>query len=177
VQVYKPNNKGRSWVQFPMVSLEVFIDIILPAALWLGSQLSLFRNENQECFLGGKGGRCLGLTTLPPLCADCLEIWEPQPPGPSETVQACNGIAVLWMPNSSQLQLGGGVSCLCYTSLMNRLHILKAVVTAVKLSVVVKRGTYHTNCHNYRITKNYLQNGPNTDKKCMKFHHCTQTFT
>ena len=25
-----------------------------------------FRNEYQEHFLGGKGGRCLGLTTLPP---------------------------------------------------------------------------------------------------------------
>jgi hypothetical protein len=30
---------------------------------------------------GGKGGRCLGLINLPPSCADCLEIWEPQPPG------------------------------------------------------------------------------------------------
>jgi hypothetical protein len=29
----------------------------------------------------GKGGRCVGLTTLAPLCADCLEIWEPQPSG------------------------------------------------------------------------------------------------
>ena len=29
----------------------------------------------------GKGGRCLGLTTLPPSCADCLAIWQPQPPG------------------------------------------------------------------------------------------------
>jgi len=29
---------------------------------------------------GGKGGRCVGLTTLPPSCADCLEIWEPQSP-------------------------------------------------------------------------------------------------
>jgi hypothetical protein len=29
----------------------------------------------------GKGGRCVGLTTLPPSCADCLENWEPQPPG------------------------------------------------------------------------------------------------
>ena len=34
----------------------------------------------------GKGGRCVGLTTLPPLCADCLEIWEPQAPG---TLRAC----------------------------------------------------------------------------------------
>jgi hypothetical protein len=41
-----------------------------------------------EYFLGGKGGRCVGLQTLPPSCAECLEIWEPQP------VQACNGIAL-----------------------------------------------------------------------------------
>jgi len=30
--------------------------------------------EYQEYFLGGKGGRCVGLTTLPPSCADRLEI-------------------------------------------------------------------------------------------------------
>jgi hypothetical protein len=47
------------------------------------------RNEYQESFLGGKGGRCVGLTTLPPSCADCLEIWEPQPPG---TLRACPGL-------------------------------------------------------------------------------------
>jgi hypothetical protein len=40
---------------------------------------------------GGKGGRCLGLTTLPPSCADCLEIWEPQPSG---NLRACPGIAL-----------------------------------------------------------------------------------
>ena len=28
-----------------------------------------------------KGVRCVGLTTLPPSCADCLEIWDFQPPG------------------------------------------------------------------------------------------------
>jgi hypothetical protein len=39
------------------------------------------RNEYRESFLGGKGGRCVGLTTLPPLCADCLKTWEPRPPG------------------------------------------------------------------------------------------------
>jgi len=59
-----------------MVPLEFFIDIILPAALWL----SLNRNEYREYFLEGKGGRCVGLT-LSPSCADCLEMWEPQPPG------------------------------------------------------------------------------------------------
>ena len=41
------------------------------------------RNVYQEYFLGGKGGRCVGLTTLPPTCADCFEMgawtsWNPQ---------------------------------------------------------------------------------------------------
>jgi len=47
------------------------------------------RKEYQEYFLGSKGGRCVGLTTLPPSCADCLEIREPQPPG---TLRACPGL-------------------------------------------------------------------------------------
>jgi len=37
----------------------------------------------------GKGGRWVGLTILPPSCANCLEIWEPQPPG---TLRACPGL-------------------------------------------------------------------------------------
>jgi hypothetical protein len=36
---------------------------------------------------GGKGSWCVGLTTLQPECANCLEIWEPQPPG---TLWSCN---------------------------------------------------------------------------------------
>jgi len=49
------------------------------------------RNEYQEYFLGGGGkcGRCVGLTTLPPSCTYCLEIWEPQPPG---TLRASPGL-------------------------------------------------------------------------------------
>jgi len=45
----------------------------------------------KEMSTRGKGGRCLGLTTLPLSCADCLQIWQPQPPG---TLRACNGIAL-----------------------------------------------------------------------------------
>jgi len=47
------------------------------------------RNEYQEYFLGVKGGRSVGLTTLPPSCADCLEMWESQPTG---TLKACPGL-------------------------------------------------------------------------------------
>jgi len=46
-------------------------------------------NEYQEYFLGGKGSRCVRLTTLPLSCAECLEIWEPQTPG---TLRACPGL-------------------------------------------------------------------------------------
>jgi hypothetical protein len=60
----------------------------------LGPTQTLNRNERQEYSRGGKGDRCVGLTTLPPSCADCLKVWEPQPPG-SGPVQACNGIALL----------------------------------------------------------------------------------
>jgi hypothetical protein len=38
------------------------------------------RNEVHEYLLGDKGGRCVGLTALPPTCTDDLEIWEPKPP-------------------------------------------------------------------------------------------------
>jgi hypothetical protein len=47
------------------------------------------KNEYQECFLGVIGGRCVGLTTLPPSYADCLKIWEPQVPG---ILVACPGL-------------------------------------------------------------------------------------
>ena len=34
------------------------------------------RNEYQRFSLGSKNGRCVGLTTLPPSCADCMKILE-----------------------------------------------------------------------------------------------------
>jgi hypothetical protein len=54
----------------------------------------------QEYFLGGKGGRCVRLTTLPPLCAYCHETWEPQPRG---TLRACPGL--WWDCSTLPLQL------------------------------------------------------------------------
>jgi hypothetical protein len=40
--------------------------------------------RNISC--GDKGSQCIGMTTLPPACANCLEIWEPQSPA---TLRAC----------------------------------------------------------------------------------------
>jgi len=50
---------------------------------------SLQQKWEPGIFSGGKSGRCVRRTTLPPSCADCLEIWEPQPSG---TLRVCKGI-------------------------------------------------------------------------------------
>ena len=62
-------------------SLEFFIAIILPAALRPWDRLNIQQKWVPGIFPGVKEGRCVGLTTLQSYCADCREIWEPQPPG------------------------------------------------------------------------------------------------
>jgi len=47
----------------------------------LGLTQPLTEMSTRNISWGVKGCRCVGLTTLPPSRADCLEIWEPQPPG------------------------------------------------------------------------------------------------
>jgi hypothetical protein len=48
-----------------------------------------FTEYRSEFFLEAEGGRCIGLNTLPPLCADYFEIWELQPSG---NLRACPGL-------------------------------------------------------------------------------------
>ena len=85
----------RSRVRFPMVSLEFFIVIILPAAtVAVGLTQSLTEMSTRNISWGGKGGRCVGLTTLPPSCADCKKSGSVNLLEHSGPVQACNGIAL-----------------------------------------------------------------------------------
>jgi hypothetical protein len=46
----------------------------------LGSTQALVKMSTRN-IPGGKGGRCVRLTTSPPSGAECHEIWEPEPPG------------------------------------------------------------------------------------------------
>ena len=77
---YKPEGRGfdSRWCHWNFSLIQSFRPHYGP-----GVDSASNRNEYQEYFLGGgvKGGRCVGLVALPPSCADCLEIWEPQTPG------------------------------------------------------------------------------------------------
>jgi hypothetical protein len=52
------------------------------------------RNEYQEHFLGGKGGWCIRLTTLPPSCAGVMKSGNLNFLEPFGSLQACNGTAL-----------------------------------------------------------------------------------
>jgi hypothetical protein len=47
----------------------------------LGLTQALTEMSTRNIFWEGEGGRCVWLAILPPSCADCIEIWAPQPPG------------------------------------------------------------------------------------------------
>jgi len=74
VEALRYNPEGRGF-DSPMVSLEFFIDIILPGrTMSLGLTQPVTEMSTRNISWGGKGSRCVGLTTLPLSCADCLEI-------------------------------------------------------------------------------------------------------
>ena len=93
---YKPESRGfdSQWNDWNFSLTYFFRQHYVP-----GVDSASNRNDYQEYFLGGKGGRCVGLTTLPPSCvpivfkSGSLSLLEP-----SGLVQACNGIALTPSP-------------------------------------------------------------------------------
>ena len=84
---------GRSLVRFQMMSLEFFIDIkSLRSHYGPGVDSASNRNDYQEHFLGGKGGRCARLTILPPSCAVVTKSGNLNFLEPSGLLRACNGV-------------------------------------------------------------------------------------
>jgi hypothetical protein len=76
--------------------------------------------------LGSKSGRCVGLTTVPSSCADCYEIWEPQPAG---TLWACLGmyrdcltLSLLKLTDFPSLTFVGLCIVIYFCSKTNQMH-------------------------------------------------------
>jgi hypothetical protein len=84
--LYKPEGRGfdSRWCHWNFLLAYSFRPHYGP-----GGDSAANRNEYQQHFLRDKGGRCVGLTNLPPSCDDCLEICEPHIPG---TLRACPGL-------------------------------------------------------------------------------------
>jgi hypothetical protein len=88
---YKPAGRGfdSRWCH-----LKFFSDIILTVALWPSGRLILDQKWVPGVFPGGKGGRCVRLTTLPPSCAVVMKSGSLNFLEPSGPLQACNGTAL-----------------------------------------------------------------------------------
>ena len=65
---------------------------------------SASKNEYQD-IPRGKGGRCVRVTTLPPSCAMCLEIWNLNRPEPSRPHRPVIGVALPFTFYSNSLKL------------------------------------------------------------------------
>ena len=83
---------GSSLVRSLLISLEFFSDIkSFRSHYGPGVDSAFNRNEYQEHFLGGKGGRCLRLINLPPSRAVVMKSGDLNFLDFSGPVQACNG--------------------------------------------------------------------------------------
>ena len=83
---------GRSLVRPQLVSVEFFIDIkSFRSQYGPGVDSASNRIEYLGAFAGGKGGRCVRLTTLPPSCAVVMKSGNRNFLEPSGPLQVCNG--------------------------------------------------------------------------------------
>ena len=127
---------GRSLVRSQMVSLEFFIDIKS-----FGSHSASNRNEYQEHFLGGKGGRCVRLTTLPPSCAVVTKSVNLNFLEPSGPVQACNGIALPFTWGYTRTKL----TCMCSA------HKRSSEISSTRVTICKLEGQYWNRCHSKSV--------------------------
>ena len=69
----------------------------------LGLTQPLTEMSTRNISWGVKAADAVGLTTLPPSGADCLDIWEPQPPGTLRASRPVTEFLYLLSPLSTRV--------------------------------------------------------------------------
>ena len=93
---------GRTRDRFQAVTLGIY-SVAADISMCPGVD-SASKNEYQDT-PGGKGGRCVRLTTLPPSCAECLVNWSINQPEPSGPHRPVIGIALPFIYNETTFSL------------------------------------------------------------------------
>jgi hypothetical protein len=114
-----------------MVSLEFFSDINLPVALWPWGRHFLWQKWVTGVFPGGKGGRCVRLTNLPPSCtvfmkSGNLNFLEPCGPPRPVTEPLYTGC-----PGRNVKNFGRVFLMLKYTDITQNTYIQSSTVTEI----------------------------------------------
>ena len=102
VKTKAPNTTGSNNLYNTLELL--MMGIMVPETCWASNKICnknhllqlfgiLFPKSIRNISWSGKGSRCVGLTTLPPSCTDCHEIWEPQPAG---TLGVCDSMMFMY---------------------------------------------------------------------------------
>jgi len=112
-----------------------------------------------------KGGWCVGLTTLSPSCANCLEIWEPQLPG---TLRACNGIALPVLQEIEPRSLDRSIPALQKLSIAEGLfeRVTVAANSGSFTRDTSRRAESETHSHTGRWSNEYLRTQGRQKTKC-----------
>ena len=99
---------------------------IPPIALWPWGRLSLKQKWVPGAFPGGKGGRCVRLTTLPPSCAVVMKSGNLNFLEPSGPFQVCNGTA---LPFTSSRCMWSISVCLFFRSVQHHTWYIHLFIT------------------------------------------------
>jgi len=88
------------------------------------------------------GGRCVGLTNLPPSCAYCVEIWKPQTPATFGAVTGLDRDRFTCNQMLGKLKIFFNVRILGYKKIYN--FFITFLVSLKKIKVIIKLVIYST---------------------------------